>query len=73
LTCKKKKELAIDNDLVHLVMVLQAFQAMSHRYNEVFYDLLISYKRFLPVILQAPRLELKPLPDHLKYIFLGNN
>ena len=54
-------------------MVLQAFQAMSHKYNEVFYDLLISYKRFLPVILQAPRLELKPLPDHLKYIFLGNN
>ncbi|CAM8944085.1 unnamed protein product [Rhodiola kirilowii] len=27
----------------------------------------------LPSIVQAPEVELKPLPDHLKYVFLGEN
>ncbi|KAM1315775.1 hypothetical protein ACFX2F_019502 [Malus domestica] len=27
----------------------------------------------LPSVIQAPVLELKPLPDHLKYVFLGDN
>ncbi|CAM8999043.1 unnamed protein product [Rhodiola kirilowii] len=27
----------------------------------------------LPSIVQAPEVELKPLPEHLKYVFLGNN
>ncbi|KAM1083435.1 hypothetical protein ACFX19_022242 [Malus domestica] len=27
----------------------------------------------LPSVIQAPILELKPLPDHLKYVFLGDN
>ncbi|CAM8877604.1 unnamed protein product [Rhodiola kirilowii] len=28
---------------------------------------------FLPSTMQAPKLELKPLPEHLKYAFLGEN
>ncbi|CAM8987225.1 unnamed protein product [Rhodiola kirilowii] len=27
----------------------------------------------LPSIVQAPKVELKPLPDHLKYVYLGEN
>ncbi|KAM2395350.1 hypothetical protein ACFX1X_032725 [Malus domestica] len=33
----------------------------------------ISTNKLLPSIVQAPTLELKPLPSHLKYIFLGEN
>ncbi|KAM2564690.1 hypothetical protein TB2_012955 [Malus domestica] len=33
----------------------------------------ISTNKLLPSIIQAPILELKPLPSHLKYIFLGEN
>ena len=37
------------------------------------FDLVRSHKKLLPSILQAPKLELKPLPDNLKYVFIGNN
>ena len=33
----------------------------------------ISTNKLLPSIIQAPTLELKPLPSHLKYIFLGEH
>ncbi|CAN6566302.1 unnamed protein product [Malus baccata var. baccata] len=33
----------------------------------------VSTNKLLPSMIQAPVLELKPLPDHLKYIFLGDN
>ncbi|XP_050113864.1 uncharacterized protein LOC126592166 [Malus sylvestris] len=33
----------------------------------------ISTNKLLPSIIQAPILNLKPLPSHLKYIFLGEN
>ncbi|KAM0990752.1 hypothetical protein ACFX2C_009225 [Malus domestica] len=33
----------------------------------------VSTNKMLPSMIQAPVLELKPLPDHLKYVFLGDN
>ncbi|CAN6544160.1 unnamed protein product [Malus baccata var. baccata] len=33
----------------------------------------VSTNNLLPSVIQAPVLELKPLPDHLKYVFLGDN
>ncbi|KAM2967482.1 hypothetical protein FF1_027740 [Malus domestica] len=33
----------------------------------------VSTNKLLPSVTQAPVLELKPLPDHLKYAFLGDN
>ncbi|KAL0324590.1 UNVERIFIED_CONTAM: Retrovirus-related Pol polyprotein from transposon opus [Sesamum calycinum] len=30
-----------------------------------------THTKLLPSVLQAPKLELKPLPEHLKYIYLG--
>ncbi|KAM2312363.1 hypothetical protein ACFXTH_022773 [Malus domestica] len=32
----------------------------------------ISINKLLPSVIQAPILELKPLPNHLKYVFLGD-
>ncbi|XP_050111753.1 uncharacterized protein LOC126590308, partial [Malus sylvestris] len=32
----------------------------------------VSTNKMLPSVIQAPVLELKPLPDHLKYVFLGD-
>ncbi|KAM1790620.1 hypothetical protein ACFX12_034665 [Malus domestica] len=32
----------------------------------------ISTTKLLPSVIQAPILELKPLPDHLKYVYLGD-
>ncbi|KAL0378805.1 UNVERIFIED_CONTAM: hypothetical protein Sradi_3186000 [Sesamum radiatum] len=31
-----------------------------------------THTKLLPSVLQAPKLELKPLPEHLKYIYLGD-
>ncbi|CAN6687996.1 unnamed protein product [Malus baccata var. baccata] len=33
----------------------------------------VSTNKLLPSVTQTPVLELKPLPDHLKYVFLGDN
>ncbi|XP_062020984.1 uncharacterized protein LOC133737455 [Rosa rugosa] len=32
----------------------------------------LSTNKTLPSVVQAPELELKPLPDHLKYVYLGD-
>jgi hypothetical protein len=52
-------------------LALQALQIIP--YGNVFVDLMLSHKKLLPSILQALELELKPLPDNLKYVFIGDN
>jgi hypothetical protein len=52
-------------------LVLQASQTAPH--CNVFVDLVLSHKKLLPSILQTPKLELKPLLDNLKYVFIGDN
>ena len=42
-------------------------------YGKVFIDLIFSHKKFLSSILQAPKLELKHLPNNFKYVFIGDN
>ncbi|CAM8886815.1 unnamed protein product [Rhodiola kirilowii] len=44
--------------------------ALGYEVNEV---KLFKSNTFLPSVIQAPRIELKPLPGHLKYAFLGEN
>ena len=46
-------------------------QTVPH--SNVFVDLVLSHKKLLPSILLVLELELKPLPDHLKYVFIGDN
>ena len=52
-------------------LCLQSLQTIPH--GNIFVDLILSHKKLLPSILQAPELELKPLPDNLKYVFIGKN
>ena len=52
-------------------MALQALQTVL--YGNVFVDLVLSHKKLMPSILQAPELELKPLPDNLKYVFIEDS
>ena len=42
-------------------------------YGNVFVDLVLSHKKLLPYILETLELELKPLPNNLKYVFIGDN
>ncbi|CAM8947942.1 unnamed protein product [Rhodiola kirilowii] len=42
----------------------------AYEVNEV---KLFKSNTFLPSVMQAPKIELKPLPGHLKYAFLGDN
>jgi hypothetical protein len=52
-------------------LTLQALQTIP--LGNVFVDLIFSHKKLLSSILQAPKLELKPLPNNLKYVFIGDN
>jgi hypothetical protein len=52
-------------------LALQALQTVLH--GNVFVDLVLSHKKLMPSILQAPELELKPLPNNLKYVFIEDN
>ena len=52
-------------------LALQALQTIPH--GNVFVDLVLSHKKLLPSILQAPELELKSCPNNLKYVFIGEN
>ena len=42
-------------------------------YTCSFIKLPLNNSNMLPSVLHAPQLELKPLPTHLKYMFLGEN
>ncbi|CAN6585777.1 unnamed protein product [Malus baccata var. baccata] len=57
-----------------VVEVVAALELLPPQYGKI--PLLISSlvsTKMLPSIVQAPILELKPLPDHLKYVFLGDD
>ena len=56
-------------DLQDTIFELESLKPMT--YNVSYTDLPLSHTKLLPSILQAPQLELKKLPDHLKYAYLG--
>jgi hypothetical protein len=66
-----ERHVCVPQNLHESVLALQALQAVP--YGNLFVDLVLSHKKLLPSILQAPKLELKPLPDNLKYVFIGDN
>ena len=64
------EELAVVEDpLREIVKHLETQPPLTSRGNHL--ELLPSQVKMLPSILQPPILELKALPDHLKYVFLG--
>ncbi|XP_070668511.1 uncharacterized protein [Malus domestica] len=57
-----------------VVEVVAALESLPQQYGKVPLSISSSVStKMLPSLVQAPTLELKPLPDHLKYVFLGND
>ncbi|CAN6562561.1 unnamed protein product [Malus baccata var. baccata] len=59
-------------ELLEVVAALEYSPKLDGKYTNR-ESIPISTNKLLPSIIQAPVLELKPLPSHLKYIFLGEN
>ncbi|CAN6542445.1 unnamed protein product [Malus baccata var. baccata] len=59
-------------EVLELVAALESLPKYSGK-SPNFESIPISTNKLLPSIVQAPILDLKPLPSHLKYIFLGEN
>jgi hypothetical protein len=66
-----ERHICVPQNMQESALAWQALQTVPH--GNVFVDLVLSHKKLLPSILQAPELELKPLPDNLKYVFIGDN
>ncbi|KAK1369740.1 hypothetical protein POM88_035832 [Heracleum sosnowskyi] len=54
-------------------MELNVLEPLPQRYDLAKIDLPLSYSKLLPSIENPPILELKVLPNHLTYDYLGNN
>jgi hypothetical protein len=66
-----ERHICVPQNIKELALALQAVQTVPH--GNAFVDLILSYKKLLLSILQAPKLELKPLPNNLKYVFITDN
>ncbi|XP_068666539.1 uncharacterized protein [Aristolochia californica] len=69
---KKNEELALSSDLQETVATLNDIPRLQQLGNVLYIALPISNERPLHSVLQAPTPNLKPLPSHLKYMFLGD-
>ncbi|CAN6697919.1 unnamed protein product [Malus baccata var. baccata] len=59
-------------ELIEVAAALESSPKLDGKYTNR-ESIPISTNKLLPSIIQAPILDLKPLPSHLKYIFLGEN
>ncbi|KAL0366957.1 UNVERIFIED_CONTAM: putative mitochondrial protein [Sesamum radiatum] len=66
-----EEDMIVDPSIGESVFELEALPPLS--LSLAFIELPQSRAKLLPSILQAPMLELKELPNHLKYAFLGEN
>lgn len=64
-----QKYFLINSKVQDAVLMLDSLEPM--RYDASTVDLPLSHPKLLPSLLQAPSLDLKPLPGHLKYTFIG--
>ncbi|KAH9716155.1 hypothetical protein KPL71_021360 [Citrus sinensis] len=64
----------LDDEVEEAMAILDgAVTLRTHGYNVSYLELPLLNEKLLPSIVQAPTLELKPLPEHLQYIYLGEN
>ncbi|KAM1255941.1 hypothetical protein ACFX2G_030716 [Malus domestica] len=59
-------------EVFEMVAALESLPSQSGKYSDPILSS-VSANKMLPSVVQPPTLELKPLPSHLKYIFLGEN
>jgi hypothetical protein len=64
-----QKDIVVDAELQEVVNELDTFKPI--RYESPKLELPTSEAKLLPSAVQAPVLELKELPHHLKYAYLG--
>ncbi|KAH9802719.1 hypothetical protein KPL71_001504 [Citrus sinensis] len=64
----------LDDEVEETMAILDgAITLRTHGYNVSYLELPLLNEKLLPLIVQTPTLELKPLPEHLQYIYLGYN
>jgi hypothetical protein len=63
----------VTEDLTKVVHLLEASPKYPSRYTPPFETLVPTNITLVPSIVQAPNLELKQLPEHLTYAYLGDN
>ncbi|XP_050105894.1 uncharacterized protein LOC126585489 [Malus sylvestris] len=63
----------IEEELIQIVASLESLSPIRGKCSSYFISLPISNEKTLPSVIQAPKLELKPIPEHLKYAFLGED
>ncbi|XP_026383921.1 uncharacterized protein LOC113279439 [Papaver somniferum] len=68
-----RTELKLGDEFEETIGELNSLQQCPPIHDISFISLSCTDEKLLSSILQAPKLELKPLPDHLKYMYLGNN
>ncbi|CAN6685853.1 unnamed protein product [Malus baccata var. baccata] len=61
-----------NDEVVEMVAALESLPSQSGKYSDPILSS-VSANKMLPSVVQAPTLELKPLPSHLKYVFLGED
>ncbi|XP_027120412.2 uncharacterized protein [Coffea arabica] len=66
-------DVELSDELYRAVGALHSLPPLSPRYELTSLFVPETQAKLLPSIVQAPELELKPLPKHLKYAFLGDN
>ncbi|KAM1247664.1 hypothetical protein ACFX2J_043571 [Malus domestica] len=67
---KEHLAVPIQEELVEMVAALESIpRHIGKSFNLISIPILTN--KLLPSVIQPPSLELKPLPSHLKYVFLG--
>ncbi|XP_050154241.1 uncharacterized protein LOC126628547 [Malus sylvestris] len=63
----------IEEELIQTVAALESLSPIRGKSSSYFISFPTSNKKTLPSVIQAPKLELKPILEHLKYAFLGED
>ncbi|CAN6583757.1 unnamed protein product [Malus baccata var. baccata] len=61
-----------NDEIIEMVAALESLPSQSGKYSDPILSS-VSANKMLPSVVQPPTLELKPLPSHLKYVFLGED
>ena len=66
------EKMTIREDIEESILDLNSLPLVPSNLNLSYVDLPLYAEKLLPSIVQAPKVELKTLPEHLKYAFLGD-
>ncbi|KAM2685397.1 hypothetical protein EV1_046772 [Malus domestica] len=61
-----------NEDMIEMVAALESLPLQSSKFLDPI-SISVLTNKLLPSVVQPPTLELKPLPSHLKYVFLGDD